>query len=81
MKKKLIIGLMVSMPFFYVACTSGNKESASTETPAETTETTEAAPSEDYDPSRGEGKYDSANVTLGALNADMAKNGKSHFER
>lgn len=80
MKKKLIIGLMVSMPFFYVACTSGNKESASTETPAETTETTEAAPSEDYDPSRGEGKYDSANVTLGALNADMAKNGKSISE-
>lgn len=81
MKKQLIIALMVASPLFYVACSGGKTESTETTTTetTTTTEPTEEAAGE-YDPTRGEGKFDSSNVTLGALNADMAKSGKSIAE-
>lgn len=77
MRKKTILFLMVVLPLFYVAC-NGGKPNAS----GENTENKEAPKAEtsSYDPTRGEGKYDASNVTVGPLDAAMAAEGKKVSE-
>lgn len=74
MKKILLLVLSTS---FFIAC--GNKEKANDDF-SKTDETTEAAPSaSDYDPKRGEGKFDK--VDLGAtLDVAMADAGQKISE-
>ncbi|HRN94408.1 MAG TPA: cytochrome c [Chitinophagales bacterium] len=75
MNRKTIIACLLALPLFFVACNSGG-ETATQET------TTTDAPKEEaadanYDPSRGEGEFDSTNVVLGALDPALATKGKA----
>ncbi|MCO5229559.1 MAG: cytochrome c [Chitinophagales bacterium] len=77
MKRNLLIALSFASFLFYVACSNETK-STSTETTEPVAE--EAAPVADetpYDPTRGEGKYDESNLTLGALDKALADKGKA----
>ncbi len=83
--KKIFItsALLLSSVAFFVSC-GGKTEGEGTTT--ETTESTEATPAteekapanpESYDPKRGEGKYDAANLTIGALDVALATKGEA----
>lgn len=83
MNKKLITVLSLIMAIFFVACGGGEAEKkATTETTEATTETKEPASAnvEEYDPTRGEGKYDSSNVVVNGLDGAMATKGKAISE-
>lgn len=79
MKKQSLIMLLFAMPFVYAACSDGGNASTS-----ETPTTEAAAPAEEaepeYNPHIGEGKYDSTNVNLGALDKALATKGKAIAE-
>jgi mono/diheme cytochrome c family protein len=78
MKKLKLIGLASIAAFALYSC-GGSKEESTTETAtAETTEAPQSmvAETESYDPKRGEGKFTSENVTVGALDAAMATKGE-----
>lgn len=76
MNKKTIIACLVALPFFFTACNSS--ESTSQEATTSTTEAPkEEAANANYDPSRGEGEFDSTNVVLGALDPALAAKGKA----
>ncbi len=62
------------------ACGGGNSSTPAETTTAPETTATEAQTTDDYDPNRGEGKFDESNVTIGALDAAMATKGKSISE-
>lgn len=75
MKKTIIVFITAVSSAFLIACGDNNSnintETATTETPKETSG---SAPS--YDPNRGEGKFNTDNVTLGAsLDDAMATKG------
>lgn len=73
MKRKLIVTMSVlAMMVFVVSCGGSNNEETKKE---QAYDVSEDIP--EYDPKRGEGKYDESNVTLGALNADMATKGEA----
>lgn len=80
MLKKSISALLCGICILMVACSGGDssKKNSYYEDAGETTEESASStdPS-DYDPKRGEGKYDESNVTLGELNVAMADKGKS----
>lgn len=58
------------------ACGSGeNTSQDATTTSTEQAATKEADPSS-YDPNRGEGKFDASNVTLGAIDHELAEKGE-----
>ena len=57
------------------ACGSGDEKSQDTTTTA--TEETSTGDASSYDPNRGEGKFDEANVKLGALDVAMAEKGRT----
>jgi hypothetical protein len=58
------------------SCGGGSSESGSDSAAKTTPERMVADPTE-YDPKRGEGKYDETNVILGALDAPMAARGEA----
>lgn len=74
MRKKIIFGLLLALPMFFVACGGENEKTPTEETP--TTKTTEPNTAS-YDPTRGEGKFDSSNVHINGLDAAMATKGKA----
>lgn len=76
-KKPIVFLLMTSFCLAVFACGGGGPkaEATSTETDAAATTTT-SAPS-DYDPKRGEGKFNESNVTLGAVDNAMAAKGEA----
>jgi len=82
MKKKVITVMSLATALIIGACgSSENKEAASTETA--TTEAPAAeAPAEatNYDPKRGEGKFDATNVDVSKFDAAMATKGKAISE-
>jgi hypothetical protein len=85
MNKKIIISTSLIAAFFIAACGGGNTENKSSEATttdqtAATEEPAAASGTEAYDPTRGEGKFDEKNVTIGALDAAMATKGKSIAE-
>lgn len=80
-----VSGLFVAI--FIVACggDGGDNNQPATSSDASPAASSEAAPSSgtstsDYDPKRGEGKFDESNVTLGALDGTMATKGKAIAE-
>jgi len=78
MRKKLL-ALTLASSLFYVACSNSEKpatqETATTEEQETTTDETA-----EYDPNRGEGKYDESNLQLAGLDAAMAGKGKTIAE-
>jgi cytochrome c1 len=78
MNKKLIFILALSVPFIFASC--GGGDNAEKPAAAQTTTSDDDDEDTDYDPHRGEGKFDETNVTLGALDAAMAGKGKSVSE-
>lgn len=80
MKQKLIITACISAAVFMFSC-NGDKTDENTETTTESTTSDPAtSTTDDYDPKRGEGKYNAENVTLGALDASMAQKGQAISE-
>lgn len=74
MEKKSLIALLLAMPLLFTACNNsenaGNTESATTQAQA----TTNTA---NYDPARGEGKFNEENVIIGPLDHALAEKGKA----
>ena len=79
MKKLIITGIGILGIMFFISCGGADKKLASDTTSAEQPKATTGTTS-DYDPKRGEGKFDSTNVTIGPLDAAMAAKGKSVAE-
>lgn len=78
---KLAIFTIFILALVFVQCggnpeTSSSSEESSTSTEA-TPEPETAANAESYDPKRGEGKFDEANLKLGALDKAMAEKGEA----
>ncbi len=80
MNKKTITVLSLVILLMVAACGGGGNESSSESPASKYTEKEETPSATDYDPTRGEGKYDETNVTAGALDAAMAAKGKSISE-
>ncbi|MBX2930340.1 MAG: c-type cytochrome [Chitinophagaceae bacterium] len=80
MKKKIVFGLLLALPMFFIACggenTNTNKTTPSDEN-KEQAATEESADAVTYDPRRGEGKFDSSNLQIKGLDAAMASKGKA----
>jgi cytochrome c553 len=75
MKKRLIVAAsFLAMTAFMVSC-GGGQEGDDSSNGEEAQSMLEEV--QDYDPKRGEGKFDDSNVTLGALNASSAEKGAS----
>lgn len=76
MKNKIITTLCLSIAVFIGACgNSGDQsgtESKQTDQPNGT-----SAETSNYDPKRGEGKYDESNLVVGVLDATLAEKGNS----
>lgn len=80
MKKKIITVLGLAFIVFLGSC-GGPETSAPAAEPAGTASSKSTAKEPaDYDPKRGEGKFDETNVKTGALDAAMAGKGKSIAE-
>lgn len=80
MRKKIIFGLLLALPMFFIACGGENTNNTTPSTEDTSTETKTEASTEPYDPHRGEGKFDSTNVIIKGLDAAMAKKGKAISE-
>lgn len=73
MKRKLVFTVgVLAMMVFVVSCGGSSNEETKKE---QAYDVSEDIP--EYDPNRGEGKFDESNVKLGALNADMATKGEA----
>ncbi|GAB1462114.1 c-type cytochrome [Pedobacter sp.] len=73
MKNKIIIPVCLLAALFIGACGGGGNQQSSE------TEKTSTAPADNatYDPTRGEGKFDANNFTVGALDAALAEKGST----
>lgn len=81
--KKLLIISALSLPFLFINCKGDSKENNSTTTETEDTSVTTTESSGDpaeYDPTRGEGKFDASNVNISGFDAEMAAKGKAIAE-
>ncbi|MFT3904587.1 MAG: c-type cytochrome [Niabella sp.] len=79
MTKKIITAFAIAGALFAVAC-GGNSGEKSNDGKASAPPKSMVADAGSYDPKRGEGKYDEANVTIGPLDAAMASKGKAIAE-
>lgn len=77
MKRNLLIALSFASFLFYVACSNETKSTSSEATAPVAEEAATATDETPYDPTRGEGKYDESNLTLGALDKALADKGKA----
>jgi len=75
-KKTIVFVLMTALSWAIIACGGGGPKAESTEPSSDARTATNSAPS-DYDPKRGEGKFNESNVTLGALDNTMAGKGEA----
>lgn len=73
MNAKIYLTIGVFSLFFLASCGGGEKAPSDTKAPAQSM----VPKADEYDPTRGEGKFDESNVTLGPLNEQMAKNGEA----
>ncbi len=73
--KSIVFFLMSTLCFTVIACGGGGPKAESTEAAPESSAATNSSPS-DYDPKRGEGKFNETNVTLGAIDNTMASKGE-----
>ncbi len=68
--------LLTAFSWAVIACGGEGSKAETTETNAASSSTTSSSPA-DYDPKRGEGKFNESNVTLGAIDNAMATKGES----
>jgi len=74
MYRKILISAISLSAVMYVAACGGGSEGGSEST---ATGTSRPANPSEYDPTRGEGKYDETNVNVGPLDQAMAERGKA----
>ncbi|KXK37790.1 MAG: cytochrome c [Saprospiraceae bacterium] len=74
LRKFFYLAFLLSGVIYLSSC--GGESAKSSATESGTTAEKPAASTEDYDPNRGEGKFDETNVVLGPLDAAMATKGK-----
>jgi len=75
-KKPIVFVLMTAFCWAVIACGGGGPKAESNESASDATAASSATPS-DYDPKRGEGKFNESNVTLGAIDPTMASKGEA----
>ncbi|MBX3163013.1 MAG: cytochrome c [Bacteroidetes bacterium] len=75
MKKAVIAIAGFSLTAAVLVSCGGGSSSGQTKSTAR--ETSETLTTDDYDPNRGEGKFDESNVEAGALNMAMAEKGEA----
>ena len=82
MTNKIMTTLGIVSLFFMVSCGGGNEKKSGSDGNGEEpkSQISDKVAASSYDPTRGEGKFDEANVTLGPLNAEMAAKGKAIAE-
>ncbi|MBX3254541.1 MAG: c-type cytochrome [Chitinophagaceae bacterium] len=80
MKTRIVTALVIATSLFYIACGGGGDKNASSQSSTPESETGKTAEPSNYDPNRGEGKFDESNVAMGPLDAAMASKGKSISE-
>ncbi len=81
MRKKSLMMLLLVMPLFYVACSGGKTENnTASEEPTTGSTTAESTETSNYDPKRGEGKYDDKNVDVTKFDGALASEGKKVAE-
>lgn len=80
MKKKTITLLSIAAALFIGACGGGSNENSTAGNGSEEAPKSMVGDVSTYDPKRGEGKFDASNVTVGALDAAMASQGKAVAE-
>ncbi len=80
MNKKLGIAFLIILPLFMYSCSGGGGETHNMPVVDKSMIETPNGPAPSYDPTRGEGKFDSTNLQLGPLDASMATKGKSIAE-
>ncbi|MFA7688206.1 MAG: cytochrome c [Moheibacter sp.] len=81
--KKLLIISALSLPFLFTACKNDGKVNDSTATESESpsvTETEQSSDPSEYDPTRGEGKFDASNVNITGFDPALAEKGKAISE-
>lgn len=76
MKNKTIIPLCLLAAMLISACGGSGEQSSSNSNGTEQTNSA-ATDASTYDPNRGEGKFDNANVVVGALDATLAEKGNN----
>ena len=76
MKKIILSGLAITAISALIACGGEAPKATEDHVSAEAPQSMVSDPSS-YDPKRGEGKYNEGNVTLGALDANMASAGEA----
>ncbi len=78
MNKQILSIFSITVLMFAASCGGDDKKTTTATTTTETPATVPDAAT--YDPTRGEGKFDATNVTVGALDAAMATKGKAIAE-
>ncbi len=81
--KYLLIISALSLPFLFTACKGDSTENNSTTTETENTsvaKTESSGDPADYDPTRGEGKFDTSNVNISGFDSELAAKGKAIAE-
>ena len=76
MNKKFVYGLMFGAAFVFASCGGGEKPAEEAPAADATTEEVKEDVS-DYDPNRGEGKFDENNLQITGFDAAMAKKGEA----
>ncbi|MCO5260471.1 MAG: c-type cytochrome [Crocinitomicaceae bacterium] len=77
MKKKFVFGLMFGAAFLFASCGGETKPADAATEQSTTNNESEEADVADYDPHRGEGKFDENNLQISGLDAAMATKGES----
>ncbi|HRP52196.1 MAG TPA: c-type cytochrome [Fluviicola sp.] len=77
MKKQVIVGLLFGGVFLFAACGGGKTEAQTEEAPKAESMVEKPA---DYDPKRGEGKFDETNLKIEGLDDALATKGASISE-
>lgn len=76
MKKTFASVFSLALMLSIVSCGGGDPKTETSSAPQSEENNIKSEPS-NYDPKRGEGKFDASNVTLGQLNSDLVTKGES----
>lgn len=75
--KPIAFLLIAASTLAVIACGGGGQKADSSASSAQEAPAATASSPSDYDPKRGEGKFDASNVTVGPLDQAMATKGES----
>lgn len=83
MKKKIVFAIVFTLPLVIASCAGNSKptdDAATQSSDSGAAITSGATNTAEYDPKRGEGKFDASNVEAGDVDASMATRGKAIAE-